>query len=119
VEFLRRQLRDQSTLALAPQVLAEFVHVATDARRFQVPLPMARALERAQMWWEFREVHQVFPGPDSSRLFLRWMAEHGLGRKRLLDTQLAATYYSAGVSTIVTTNARDYAIFGCFEIEEP
>ena len=33
-------------LALAPQVLAEFVHIVTDPRRFTAPLDMAAALPR-------------------------------------------------------------------------
>jgi hypothetical protein len=32
---------------------------------------------------------------------------------------LAATYFSNGVRSIVTTNARDFAVFGCFEIVFP
>jgi hypothetical protein len=43
------------------------------------------------------------------------MAEHRLGRKRILDTQLAATYYHAGIRAILSTSARDYTIFDCFE----
>jgi hypothetical protein len=41
------------------------------------------------------------------RLFFQWMADHQLGRKRLLDTLLAATYSAAGITSIVSTNARD------------
>ena len=36
--------------ALAPQVLAEFVHVVTDPMRFAQPLTMEAALERAEIW---------------------------------------------------------------------
>ena len=52
-------------------------------------------------------------------LFLSWIAEHKLGRKRLLDTLLAATYFSNGVRSIVSSSARDYGIFGCFEVVVP
>ena len=45
-------------------------------------------------------------------------AEHDLGRKRLLDTLLAATYYRGGVTRIVTSNARDYRVFGVFDLIE-
>jgi hypothetical protein len=37
--------------ALAPQVLAEFIHVVTDQRRFTSPLAIDAALLRAQAWW--------------------------------------------------------------------
>lgn len=106
-------------LALAPQVLAEFVHVVTDPRRFERPLEMSQALARADLWWRGSEVSRILPSDESTGLFLRWMAEHRLGRKRLLDTQLAATYHCGGVRTLVTTNAGDYGIFGCFEIIRP
>ena len=46
-------------LALTAQVLAEFVHVVTDPKRFAAPLDMEAALERAQIWWESPEVDQL------------------------------------------------------------
>lgn len=117
--LLHKLLDDDEPLALAPQVLSEFVHIVTDPRRFERPLTMGQAISRAEYWWQGSEVTQVFPTEESTRLFLRWMAEHRLGRKRLLDTQLAATYYSAGVACLVTTNARDFSLFGCFSMIQP
>jgi hypothetical protein len=38
-------------LAIAPQVLAEFIHVATDPRRFQIPLDLLQARNLAEQWW--------------------------------------------------------------------
>ena len=46
----------------------------------------------------------------------KWMKEHSLGRKRLLDTMLAATYFSHGVTVILSSNARDFNTFGCFQV---
>ena len=112
-------LRHGETLALAPQVLAEFVHVVTDSRRFSCPLEVSVALERAEHWWQSGEVMQVLPSLDSTALFLSWMTQHRLGRKRILDTQLAATYHCAGIKRLLTTNARDYKIFDCFEVVGP
>jgi predicted amidohydrolase YtcJ len=39
---------------------------------------------------------------------MTWMHEHRLGRKRLLDTLPAATYYRAGVSRLASTDWRDF-----------
>lgn len=97
--------------ALAPQVLTEFAHVVTDPRRFARPLEMPDALSRAERWWRAREVTRVLPEHESVALFLSWMGEFSLGRKRLLDTMLAATYRSAGVALIASTDARDFAMF--------
>ena len=106
-------------LVLAPQVLAEFIHVITDDRRFSHPFSVNQAIERAEFWWFGDEVEHVFPDQGAVRLFFDWLIAHRLGRKRLLDAMLGATYFSNGVRSIVTTNARDFAIFGCFEIVFP
>ncbi len=117
--LLHKMLKDGEPLALAPQVLTEFVHVITDPKRFECPLTVSEALVRAEHWWQGEEVLQVMPTEQSTSLFLRWVAQYRLGRKRLLDTQLAATYHCAGVRQLVTTNARDYSVFGCFSIVQP
>jgi len=102
-------------LALAPQVLTEFVHVVTDPRRFGSPLSMDEALAKARLWWEAAEVRPVYPTLDSTRLALLWMKQHRLGRKRLLDTELAATYHSAGITRMLTLNIADFEVFGVFK----
>jgi predicted nucleic acid-binding protein len=116
---LGRMLDAGDRLALAPQVLAEFIHVVTDPMRFSDPLDVAAASERAEQWWSAEEVRQVSPDDHAVQLFFQWMAEHRLGRKRLLDTMLAATYFAAGVTSIVSTSARDFKVFGAFEVVEP
>jgi predicted nucleic acid-binding protein len=119
-ELLRREVfAPNEELAMAPQTLAEFVHVVTDGRRFQRPLTMEQALSKASFWWKAREVRHVYPTAESTALFLEWMSIHQLGRKRLLDTQLAADLWTAGVRRILTSNARDFAVFGGFEIITP
>ena len=95
-------------------VLAEFVHIVTDARRFARPLTMAEAIEKARIWWEAEEVETVTATDDAVKWFLAAMAKHQLGRKRVLDTMLAATYRSAGVTSLLTLNAADFAVFGEF-----
>ena len=117
LEVLRRKIlgRDREA-ALAPQVLSEFIHVVTDRRRFERPLSMAQALAKASFWWNAREVERIVPDDQAVSQFVTWMQAHGLGRKRLLDTLLAATYYRSGITRIVTSNARDYRVFGVFEL---
>ncbi len=111
----QRLIRTGDKVALAPQVLAEFIHVVTDPRRFSTPLDLDAAIERAEAWWNAAEVVQVFPTADSTLIFLNWLAQHRLGRKRLLDTMLAATVLNAGVTSMLTLNREDFEVFGCFE----
>ena len=105
--------------ALAPQVLAEFVHVVTDPKRFSHPLSMETALERAEIWWDSPEVDQIGTATFAMPTFFAWMRQHRLGRKRLLDTLLAASFREAGVRSILTTNSRDFTVLGDFDCVIP
>lgn len=103
-------------MAVTPQVLAEYAHVITDSRRFDHPIQMDEAIELCEQWWHSRECYQVFASSEATAIFMGWMREHRLGRKQLLDTLLAASYYCSGVTRIATTNWRDFKRYGVFEI---
>jgi predicted nucleic acid-binding protein len=105
--------------AIAPQVLAEFIHAVTDRKRFSEPLTPELALSRAENWWTSGDVRQVLPNAQSLREFFEWMRLYKLSRNRILDTLLAATYKEAGIASVLTTNARDFTIFNHFQIVEP
>ena len=113
---LSRLLEEGHKLAVAPQMLAEFVHVVTDSKRLKDPLSMEEALARAEYWWQAREVVRIYPEGDAVSTWIEWLREHRLGRKRLLDTMLAASACSYGISTIVTNNEKHFKVFGSFEI---
>jgi predicted nucleic acid-binding protein len=115
-ELLHSLLAEGHDLALAPQTLAEFIHIVTDPKRMPQPLSMADATGRAQHWWQAEEVVRLFPEGQAVTDFLGWLSRYQLGRKRLLDTMLAATFKQAGVKRLVTNNGRDSKIFGWFEI---
>jgi predicted nucleic acid-binding protein len=111
---LQRLLKAEDRFAITPQVLAEFIHVVSDPKRFASPLTMPLAVERAENWWYAAEVVQIFPTAESTLLFLGWLEEHQLGRKRLLDTMLASTFQSGGITSVLTLNRDDFSIFGGF-----
>ena len=79
---------------------------------------MAQALAKANFWWSAKEMERILPHERAVAQFLAWMAEYGLGRKRQLDTLLAATWYESGITRIVTSNARGYRVFRVFEVIE-
>ena len=111
VELRDRLLESGDRFALAPQVVGEFIHVVTDARRFERPLSMDVALEMAGTWWQAEEVTPILPGPEAMRRFFSAMKDRQLGRKRILDTMLASTCLAAGVNRLVTGNPAHYRIF--------
>ncbi len=114
--LLDRVLNQGDEFAVAPQTLGESIHVVTDPKRLTVPLPVVDAINRAERWWNAAEVVRVFPTARSTVDFLHLLREHRLGRKRLLDTQLASTFRDAGVKRIITNNESDCRVFGSFEI---
>lgn len=80
---------------------------------------MTAAQRVAGQWWMAREVVRVFPDDSAAQLFLTWLEEFSLGRKRLLDTLLAATYRQAGIQSVLTTNQSDFQVFGVFHCITP
>lgn len=106
-------------LALTPDVLAEFIHAVTDSRRFLHPFSMQEALHDSLAWWTANNVHRLAATTESVTLCLEWMETHHLGRKRILDTMLAATLYSARVRRLFTLNPSDFRVFGVFDLLVP
>jgi len=80
------------------------------------PLVVTDAITRAEQWWQAAEVVRVFPDGNSVSDFFAWLRQYQLGRKRLLDTLLAASYRNAKVTKIITNNAKDYEVLAAFEI---
>ena len=113
-----RHLAVGDRFVLAPQVITEFVHVATDSRRFSHPLTMGKALAMAKLWCEAGEVDALFPNADSLVRFFDLMKKHKLGRKRVLDTSLAAALLAAGVQALITGSSADYAQFSDLKLIE-
>jgi hypothetical protein len=50
---------------------------------------------------------------------LEWMRRHKLGRKRILDTHLAAVLYTNGATRLLTSNPADFALFTVLQTVTP
>lgn len=106
-------------LAVTPTVLHELVHVVTDARRFDPPVAMAEALALARRFLGRSNVTCQPVTEEAVALALDLLDRHHLGRKRIADMLLAATYLCNGVSTLVTCNPGDFAIVDGLAIIDP
>lgn len=103
-----------------PSLVAnEFLHVATDPRRFDPPLSMAEALDWLEDFLKNPAVALIEPTQAGTEQALRWMRQFNLGRKRILDTHLAAVLHTAGVRRLITSNPADFTVFGVFKIVVP
>jgi len=117
--FVERQLRGGERAALTPSVLNEFVHVTTDPRRFSSPLGMKEAVAKARIIWAAPEVIRIHPAPEVVVRTFELLNSLSLGRKRILDTALAATLELAGVRRLATFNRKDFEVFPFLEIVSP
>lgn len=115
---VRASVASGTPFALADQTLWEFAHVVTDARRFESPLAMEEALARCKRWMDAREVVHLESTREATEWVIKWMKDFDLGRKRILDTALAATFHVHGVSRIATANAADFQVFRLFDFED-
>lgn len=106
-------------LVLPPLVMTEFLHVVTDDRRFSPPLTMIEATGWLEAFLASPLVGLIHPTDACFAQTLRWMRQFKLGRKRILDTHLAAIYHTCGVNRLLTSNPRDFTVFGGFEIVSP
>lgn len=106
-----RHLSRGDQFVLTAQVLGEFLHVVTDPRRFHRPLSMKQAIEKSRDWLAAAETLFVAPDLDVCRIFHEHMLAQRLGRKRILDTLLAATLIKAGVPLLITGNTEHYCEF--------
>src|SRR4051812_29007788 len=97
VAAVKTEVEHGNILVVPPLVINEFLHVVTDAKRFSPPLSMAEALD----WIEGFIANSAVKVPDSNAVsslqMLQWIRKFNLGRKRILDTYLAAVLHSIGV----------------------
>jgi predicted nucleic acid-binding protein len=119
VAVVQAEVKSGSRLVFPPLVINEFLHVTTDARRFNPPLTMIEALDWVENFLTNPSVGLLEPTPESLRQTLKWIREFHLGRKRILDTHLAAVLHTAGVRRLLTSNPGDFTVFGVFEIVTP
>lgn len=117
--LVQEELAAGARIAFAPQTCWEFLHIATDARRFPRPLSMPRALARLRAWWDAPETVRLEPDASVVHAVMELMSRHGLGRKRILDTALAATLRVCGVRRLATFNARDFVALGFIDVVVP
>ncbi len=67
---------------------------------------------RAPFWRQANEVRSQPPTFEATQLALDGRRQHGLGRKRILDTPLSALPWTHGVRAIITSNPADFWPFG-------
>ena len=119
IAAIQAETQKGEELVFPSMIVAEFLHVATDARRFAPPFTMVEALDWIEEFLKNPAVSLLEPSQASTDQTLRWMRQYNLGRKRILDTQLAAILHSHGICRLLTSNPADFAIFGAVEAIAP
>ena len=116
---VQSEVQQREKLVFPSLVATEFLHVVTDERRFSPPLTMPEALDWMRDFLANPAVGLLEPTQASMNQILRWMRQFNLGRKRILDTHLAAVLHTSGVRRLLTSNPADFAVFGVLETVTP
>jgi predicted nucleic acid-binding protein len=118
--YLLEQLRQERVkLAVTPMVLHEFIHVVTDGRRFEPPISMGEATAITRLYLGRSNIECLAIDEAVLQDALALLERHGLGRKRIADTLLAATLLCHGVEEIVTCNPADFQPFERLKVIDP
>jgi predicted nucleic acid-binding protein len=116
VNVFEQRLADGDEIALGLLIAAEFLHVITDPKRVTPPLEMREAIEWLDGWAARVQPKWLGPSQNTKDVWLAWMKQFQLGRKRILDTQYAALLYTNDVKTILTNNPDDFRVFRVFTL---
>ena len=106
-------------LVFPPLVATEFFHIVTDDRRFTPPLTLNEAIQWLEDFLANPSVGLIQPTSASLKQTLEWMLQYRLGRKRILDTHLAAVLYTSGITRLLTSNPGDFTVFTALQILTP
>lgn len=98
-------------------VFLEYLHTITDSRRFPSAFTMKQALGRVDYWQSHSRIKVIYPDEKDFSLCECWLKTYNLGRNRLIDTLIAASYYNNGITEIWTSNPKDFEIFEEFEVK--
>lgn len=119
VSIVRAETAQGTALVFPPLIVTEFLHVATDERRFSPSISMTEALNWIERFLANDSVRVLEPKHDSLEQTFRWLKQYNLGRKRILDTHLAAVLHTCGVKRLLTSNPADFTVFGVLDIIVP
>ncbi len=119
VQSVQREATRGDGFVLLPLVVAEFLHTVTDPKRFNPPRSMPEAVDWMDNFLTNPSVRLEQTPKEALRIGFEWMHRLKLGRKRILDTQLAASLHLAGVGRLITSNPDDFRVFGVFELIVP
>ena len=118
--FLLDQLhRSDTTLAVTPSIMHEFVHVVTDGRRFDPPVEMSEALAVAKLYLERSNVECLSIPEEVLNHAFDLLEHHRLGRKRIADALLVATLHHHQITEIATCNPADFQVFEDLSVIDP
>ena len=117
--FERRVLTGRLSCAISFPVLLEFVHITTDPKRFKPPLSVEESVGIAEQYWQAANWHRMIPKSTTGSLTFSLLREHKLGRKRLLDTYLAATLLDNGITSLITCDRDDFKVFSQLQLINP
>lgn len=99
----------KARLYISPQIIREFVAIATNEKIFKIPLQPEQVVLKVT---EFRKNFQMIVETEASlNLLQQFIVQHQLTKYRIHDANLAATAVAYSLDYFWTFNIKDFAHF--------
>jgi predicted nucleic acid-binding protein len=117
--LLRRAERQEITLCVFPQVVAEFISVVTNPRRVNPSKTVEDAVQAIQRVMATPGI-LLLPFPEAAtNTFLSLLLTHPVAGPEIFDRQLVAAMMEHGIGTMYTFNVSDFAGIPNIAAREP
>jgi toxin-antitoxin system PIN domain toxin len=117
--LLQRAERQEITLCVFPQVVAEFISVVTNPRRVSPSKTVEDAVQAVRRVLATPGVVLLSLPESATSTFLDLLLAHPATGPEIVDRQLVAAMMEHGIGTMVTFNVNDFAGIPNVTAKEP
>ncbi len=118
-DVVRKAVRGEVEVCVAPQILYEFFAVVTNRKRVEHPLSVDEAVDICLDLWECREIEKVNPMRIAPKEVFKLAKELKLSKGGIFDCLLAVTAKENDVEMIYTENVEDFKAYGFLKVSNP
>ena len=118
-DVVRKAVRGEVEVCVAPQILYEFFAVVTNRKRVEHPLSVDEAVDICLDLWECHEIEKVNPMRIAPKEVFKLAKELKLSKGGIFDCLLAVTAKENDVEMIYTENVEDFKAYGFLKVSNP
>jgi predicted nucleic acid-binding protein len=118
-DIIRRALRREIEVCIAPQILYEFFAVVTNPKRVEYPLSANEAADICLDLWECSEIEKINPTTATPLKVFKLIKQLKLSGGEIFDCVLAVTANENNIKEIYTENLEDFKHYNFLKASNP